>query len=635
MNSLKMFEKFLLVLTSVLLLNNAAAQKEESNIIIDTTHYKATPYKKYFVNNVEYDENIPIEYYNDITTYRVYKEERGGRASGGKKTIFLLPGGGFIKLDNIMNLDTNASLASNLSLAKKLAAEDFNVILVHYETATGIDASKIGSLFFDSAAVLIIPEPPFIVLASTLMNNQEAKARMEEHSLKSFHDWRKIIRNKYDSAAYYNIDTQQVFVSGISAGAFLTIYGLYLDSTEIPVQIEYKTAANADSIINISHSIRTQYYPFPKIAGIIPMSGGTFYKDIFTNNASILGENGTPVYFMHGTCDELINQDSGRVSFKFVKQDNPQNFIYNIRDNRKYPKVYGSTTMFNILKNTGTKTGYGQVCNGGHGIFINQSVNESLNYYPGGWDYYNVNNPSNPLNSTDPVFENIMYFTNSVLGNGDPWETHVKAITPEKYTKGCLSDPQDVGTIGGVETYGYSLCGLGYVQDSIRISSGGERGLLYLWKIGTETSWTQTTQPHRKIDCANILSFYHATIPPITFIYKVPVSVKAISGCDTVEYYKEDVEFRIQCMICRSATEETSIIYDRDILRVNALEAGMADIIVSNMSGQPVAQWKQYLTRGWNDMADMPVDWYRQTAGMYIVSVHQSDSIYSGKIIKN
>lgn len=34
-------------------------------------------------------------------------------------------------------------------------------------------------------------------------------------------------------------------------------------------------------------------------------------------------------------------------------------------------------------------------------------------------------------------------------------------------------------------------------------------------------------------------------------------------------------------------------------------------------------------------MTDMPVDWYRQTAGMYIVSIHQSGTIYSGKIVKN
>lgn len=85
MKILKMLRKLVLAITSLLLLNNAASQKEQSNIIIDTTHYKATPYKKYIVNNVEYDEDIPIEYYNDITTYRVYKEDRNsnGRSPGG------------------------------------------------------------------------------------------------------------------------------------------------------------------------------------------------------------------------------------------------------------------------------------------------------------------------------------------------------------------------------------------------------------------------------------------------------------------------------------------------------------------------------------------------------------------------
>ncbi|MCZ2392950.1 MAG: T9SS type A sorting domain-containing protein [Chitinophagales bacterium] len=619
MNAYRLYCQFILVLISAFLINDVLAQKNEKEIRIDTTYYKATPYKKYMIENVEYDEDIPIEYYNDITTYRVYKEEREGRTSSGKKTIFLLPGGGFVKLDNIINLDTNASLASNLSLAKKLVAEDFNVILVQYKTATGDDSSQINLLFAN-------PTP----LIELLMNYEQAKARMEEHSLKSFHDWRKIIRNKYDSASYYDIDTQQVFVCGISAGAFLTIYGLYLDSMEIPKQIAYKDIFNINRTINIDTTVRRSYYPFPKIAGIIPMSGGTFYKDIFANNASILGENGTPVYFMHGTCDEIVNQDSGRISYKHIASGN---FTYNANSINKYPYSYGSTTIFNILKNTGTKIGYGQVCNGGHGIFINQSVNESLSYYPGGWDYYNTTNPSDPLNSTDPVFDNIMYFTNSVLGIGDPWETHVKIITPEKYTKGCISDPQNVGAIGGVQVFGGGVCNIGPYQDSVRISSGGERALLYLWKVGSETSWTQTTSSQRHVDCMDFFNFPY-TYNNFVFTFKIPVAVKAISGCDTVEYYKEDVEFIAACIICRGSSTELKIIYDRELLKVNAQEEGMADILVSNMSGQPVAQWKQYLTRGWNDITDMPIDWYKQTAGMYIVSIHQSGTIYSGKIIK-
>lgn len=620
MKKLKRIHQVILLLISALIFNDAHAQKNENKIRIDTTHYKATSYKKYVIDNVEYDEDIPIEYYNDITTYRVYKEDRGGRSSGGKKTIFLLPGGGFINLDNILNLDTNASLASNLSLAKKLAAEDFNVILVEYKRATGDDANQIGLLFVD-----------YSPLVGLFMNNEQARARMEEHSLKSFHDWRKIIRNKYDSAAYYNIDTQQVFISGISAGAFLTIYGLYLDSTEIPKQIIYKDISNTNRTINIDSTVRRSYYPFPKIAGIIPIAGGTFYKDIFTNNASILGENGTPAYFMHGTCDELINQDSGRIIFKHIRGATA---IYNENDSNKYPKAYGSTTIFNILKNTGTNIGYGQVCEGGHGIFVDESLIDTTSYYPGGWDFYNTSNPSEPLNSTDPVFENIMYFTNSVLGIGDPWETHVKTITPEKYTKNCLSDPQDVGAIGGVQAFGGGVCSIGPYQDSVRISSGGERALLYLWKVGTETSWTQTTSPQRHVDCMDFFNFPY-TYNNFVFTFKIPVAVKAISGCDTVEYNKEDVEFIAACIICRGSSAELKIIYDRDLLRVNAQEDGMADIIVSNMSGQPVAQWKQFLTRGWNDMTDIPVDWYRQTAGMYIVSIHQSGNINSGKIIKN
>lgn len=539
-------------------------------------------------------------------------------------------------MDDLINLDTAAALAANLSLAKKLAAEGFKVIVVKYDIATGSIANMIKNLAVDA-----------FWLDCNSLNNQEAKARMEEYSLKAFHDWRKILKNRIDSADYYQIDTGKVFVSGISAGAVLTLYGVYLDSEEILDTISYYDCSNTLHHIYIDSTVRQTAYPVHKVAGIISMAGGSFYKDIFTNNSAVIGENGIPVYLMHGTCDELINQDSGRVSYKHLRITfiPPLTFIYNQATASRYPHVYGSSTIFDILKTTGTQIGYGQVCAGGYSIFINDSINQSTNHYPGGWDFYHTTDTSHFLNPTDPVFDNIMLFTNSVLQlySTPEWTTSVRQIIPERFTKGCIDDPQEITSITGVAAFGGNFCSIApafFNQDSVKISGGGEGGKLYRWKIADAVDWTLSTQAFCYVDCETITEQIYSYSNGV-FTYYVPVRVQSINGCDTVEYYKNNVPFIVVCPVCREGDEE---VHEQELeIRYNPYTSDMqffsnkevtVSIMLSNLSGQLLMNKKQLLYQGWNDADGLYNRWHTLPAGMYILSVYTSRKIFSEKLIK-
>ncbi|MCO5234504.1 MAG: T9SS type A sorting domain-containing protein [Chitinophagales bacterium] len=225
-----------------------------------------------------------------------------------------------------------------------------------------------------------------------------------------------------------SIDKNNVFIAGISAGAFLTIYSVFLDQAEIPTSLSYSDCDNNTTTINTA-SLKTQWYPIPKIKGIIPMAGGSFYNNIFnytSHSASVA------INLMHGTCDELINQNEGRVIYKFLIPT-----AYNENTASRYPHAYGSKYIYNTLLTTNhQRTGFGQVLKGGHNVIGSQS--SVLN----GWDIYNT--VGSAISLRDPVFDNISSFMKRVLGEaGYPaWTNHAYSIFPDVPTSLCLTDDQ-------------------------------------------------------------------------------------------------------------------------------------------------------------------------------------------------
>ncbi|MCO5229724.1 MAG: hypothetical protein M9958_01075 [Chitinophagales bacterium] len=217
-----------------------------------------------------------------------------------RPTIFLLSGGAFKNLDNETELNPdNHTIADSLKLANKLASLGFNVFWIEYETAPQDTASMIDKLFD------VKSENCFYT------NGSESKALFEYSSLVAFRDVRVKIKDIINNPEN-QIDTNNVFISGISAGAFLSIYYLFLDQEEIPQKISYKKCnSETEYSIQVPDKVRSDGFPLPEIKGIFALAGGSLYENIFLNNTAKTSK--VAIGFMHGTCDEVINQREGRL----------------------------------------------------------------------------------------------------------------------------------------------------------------------------------------------------------------------------------------------------------------------------------------------------------------------------------
>lgn len=339
-----------------------------------------------------------------------------------KPTIFLLSGGAFVQLDNQKELNTQpTSINNDLKLAYKLTEGGANnVIYISYSTMTDSIKTKINKLFE------MIKVQHFNNCQYT--NGTEAKTLLELASLTSFKDLRKQLNEEINIYNSNIIDKNNVFIAGISASAILSIYSVFLDSSEIPSSLSYTNCSDSTFTIN-TETLKTDYYPIPKIRGIIPMAGGSFYSDIFnyTSHSAY-----TAVNLMHGTCDELINQNQGRVIYKFLIPTEYNNF-----DADRYPLIYGSKYIYNKLLNSShQKTGFGQVIKGGHNV-IGEEPNINI---IGGWDIYNT--IGTEISLRDPVYSNISIFMKRAMGiNGYlPWNNHAYSVFPDKSTIACIND---------------------------------------------------------------------------------------------------------------------------------------------------------------------------------------------------
>ncbi|MCZ2392616.1 MAG: hypothetical protein LC105_01995 [Chitinophagales bacterium] len=426
--------------------NEAMAQDERTEeksqyiVEIDSQFIKATPYEITFENGKEIHHDENVEWYTDAQIYSFIPKmmDENGNIMVSQSlypAIFLLSGGAFVQKDNQAELNpSNNSLHDNLKLAKKLANAGYVVKWINYGVETNaFHKLKILGLLINANC--------------SFLNGSEAKARLEHASLKSFRDFRLKFQQEINNANNY-IDPNNVFVAGISAGAILAIYSVFLDQNEIPTSIPYSNCDNdSQTPILTGANVISQGYPMPNIKGIIPMAGGSLYNNIFSNNTT--NTNNVAVNFMHGTCDELLNQNQGRVSYKFTDDSScPYTFYYNTNIVSLYPHVYSSKYLYNLLTLNHNKIGFGQVINGGHGVF-GASLNPD-NFCIGSWDFMQTKIQSPPyipdmslfINQRDIVFQNIHYFMESAMGKlGYPaWTNHAYSAFPDKPTPGCLSD---------------------------------------------------------------------------------------------------------------------------------------------------------------------------------------------------
>jgi hypothetical protein len=379
-----------------------------SKVRIDTIQIKATPYERVLENGVWKDEDKQIDYYNDITIYGIIKKESGqpsAMMTGPKSAVFLLPGGGYFN-------HTPNDVTGLLSLGVRIVSEyHANAYIVYYILPTNND-----TLNLIKNSTIVINRGTNVNLNCTDLQNETGKARLEEASYKAFHDLRKVLRLEYvNKALQKDIDTNKFMMIGSSAGAILALNSLFLQAPEIPSTIIFNNSCPIGTnnlAISIDDSIINGYWPMPKMKGVVSMSGAWIYDSIKLVNLTPNSVYQTPLFLMHGTCDNLINRKVARIGFKRATPLlNPPQNVYPAN---RFIRGYGSEYVFNQFKNDHNSIVFGQVLNGGHAPFDNSI----------GWDRHNIG-----INDT-VLMNQLRPFLNTVLKDSTNIESRAYSFSP-------------------------------------------------------------------------------------------------------------------------------------------------------------------------------------------------------------
>ena len=142
-----------------------------------------------------------------------------------------------------------------------------------------------------------------------------------------------------------------------------------MDASEIPTQVcNIALPATYNYYCKIESAWRTQFFNLPKFRGVMAMSGGSFYSDIFSNNITAINTAGTKIQLMHGACDELINI-YGRRSAPW-RRDFPEReqFTAGFSGVNKYAKLDGSAYIFKQLVGKLNAVQFEEGCEAGHDL---------------------------------------------------------------------------------------------------------------------------------------------------------------------------------------------------------------------------------------------------------------------------
>lgn len=105
-------------------------------------------------------------------------------------------------------------------------------------------------------------------------------------------DTRTALQFLYDHADAYHIDREHIFALGHSAGAINVLNAAHLDADELPYNFE---------------STLGPLPPHPPVRAYIPWAGALTTLDM------IDGDEDTPMFFIHGTCDNLVPYNEGNL----------------------------------------------------------------------------------------------------------------------------------------------------------------------------------------------------------------------------------------------------------------------------------------------------------------------------------
>ena len=159
--------------------------------------------------------------------------------------------------------------------------------------------------------------------------------------MRAVQDARSVVRYLKANADRLGIDKDLIFVSGHSAGALATIGLALLDNSNAPKNILEQIGGSLDPMNdNMQYDAKT--------AGIISLAGAVIDPYL------VVGKKiSTPMNFVAGTCDELIDLYSG----------NP----FRCPDKKTFPTIYGGAAIYEASKATNSVY-LNMICNGSHSM---------------------------------------------------------------------------------------------------------------------------------------------------------------------------------------------------------------------------------------------------------------------------
>ena len=131
------------------------------------------------------------------------------------------------------------------------------------------------------------------MLAANALNTGKAYYRAVQ-------DAKSCVRYIRKTGVDIGVDTSQIFMVGVSAGALTSIATAYLDQNEIPTFVNYSALGMLENASgNVGYS--------SKVSAVVSISGGVF------DTTTIFENENEPIYSFHGTADSTVPYYSGLV----------------------------------------------------------------------------------------------------------------------------------------------------------------------------------------------------------------------------------------------------------------------------------------------------------------------------------
>ena len=153
---------------------------------------------------------------------------------------------------------------------------------------------------------LLIDDDNFFTAALSTAKVLTSKQKRKIELYNSICDVRRAVNFFKTNANRFNIDPNNIYLVGYSAGAIASLHAVYLDDFEAQKWI-------FDEDIDLYHNLPA--YPKANVKGIVSISGGLFMQP-----ANVLGDNEhTPLLLIHGDQDEMVPYTQGKPMDRYVK----------------------------------------------------------------------------------------------------------------------------------------------------------------------------------------------------------------------------------------------------------------------------------------------------------------------------